>query len=188
MTDFIFHEPVADHVAHTAASRLLAEDPFISDLVGIQVVEDMTAAPYIVDAIEKHPDSQEPTLSAWALRNQATAPLFEELSARHPERAKRFVGAMNAMASTVSAEALFATYDWNELGEALVVDVGGGTGPASKALAGKFPKLRFVVQDLKDGIEEGKGLLPAELAGRVSLMEHDFFTKQTVEADVYFFR
>ena len=47
-------------------------------------------------------------------------------------------------------------YDWKSLpAKALVVDVGGGVGSASLALAKEFPDLRFVVQDRQPAIANG---------------------------------
>jgi chemotaxis methyl-accepting protein methylase len=38
-------------------------------------------------------------------------------------------------------------------------------------------------------VEEGKALVPKDMADRVTFMEHDFFTEQPVKgADVYFLR
>ena len=80
------------------------------------------------------------------------------------------------------------SYDWNSLGNALVVDVGGSQGPIALSLAKEFPSLKFVVQDLAATIEGADALLPAELGGRVDFMAHDFFTPQPVQADVYILR
>ena len=43
-------------------------------------------------------------------------------------------------------------YPWQDLGESLVVDVGGGPGHVSMALAQKYEKLGFEVQDLPEVI------------------------------------
>lgn len=189
MTNFIFCEPKTGYVAHTSASRLLVDNPVLTALVGIGLEERFPASHQMVQALEKHADSQEPTLSAWGLANHAEAPLFAELAMRHPNRMQRFAGAMTAMANQIPSSTFCDNYDWKALGNATVVDVGGGKGPVSMAIAKQFPALKFIVQDLKQPIEEGRANLPADLAGRVEYQEHDFFTEQPVKgAELYFFR
>lgn len=58
----------------------------------------------------------------------------------------------------------------------------------SIALAEKYPKLNFVVQDLPDIVAAGQRALPPDLKERVLFQTHDFFTPQPVQADVYFLR
>jgi hypothetical protein len=76
-------------------------------------------------------------------------------------------------------------------GQALtVVDVGGGLGHISRALAEHtHPEAKsatFIVQDLPDIVAAGQSILPEQLQGRVSFQAHDFFTEQPVQgADVY---
>lgn len=56
-------------------------------------------------------------------------------------------------------------------------------------LAKKFPKMRFVVQDLPKTVADGPSKIPAEVADRIEFQAHDFYTEQPVKnADVYFFR
>jgi len=60
MTKRIFHEPRKGIVAHTAASKLLAEDLKMSDWVGTVTDELWQAASQTVNAMVKYPGSQEP--------------------------------------------------------------------------------------------------------------------------------
>lgn len=70
-----------------------------------------------------------------------------------------------------------------------MVDVGGGHGAVSMALAKATTHMNFVVQDLPNTATQGEKLLPTSLQGRVSFMAHDFFEEQPVKcADVYFLR
>jgi hypothetical protein len=56
-------------------------------------------------------------------------------------------------------------------------------------LAKKYPKLRFVVQDLSKTIEQAPSKTPSELLDRIDFQVHDFYTEQPVkDAEVYFFR
>jgi chemotaxis methyl-accepting protein methylase len=67
--------------------------------------------------------------------------------------------------------------------------MGGNQGYISFAIAEKYPKLKFIVQDTAGmRAPETIGTVPEDLRSRVELTTHDFFTPQTVTADVYFFR
>lgn len=79
-------------------------------------------------------------------------------------------------------------YDWASLGQARVVDVGGGQGHIAMELARRFGDLDITVQDMDKMIANGEAGLPTQLRDRVSFMAHDLFAPQTVQADVYFFR
>ena len=73
MTNHIFSESRKGFVAHTAASRLLAEDDQMSDWVGASTGELWQAASQTVNAMVKYPGSQEPnqtvlTLHWWLAR------------------------------------------------------------------------------------------------------------------------
>ena len=47
-------------------------------------------------------------------------------------------------------------YDWKSLpANSLIVDVGGGVGTSSLAIAQEFPDLKFVVQDRQPVVEAG---------------------------------
>ena len=60
MTKHIFREPRKGVVAHTAASRLLAEDSQLHDWVAVSTNELWQSASQTVAAMEKFPESQEP--------------------------------------------------------------------------------------------------------------------------------
>ncbi len=86
---------------------------------------------------------------------------------------------------------LVSGYDWAALDRTRVtfVDVGGGHGAVSRALASTTSHMKFIVQDLPETASEGRELLSASLRDRVSFQGHDFFNEQPVKgADVYFFR
>ncbi|KAL7623280.1 hypothetical protein AAE478_006961 [Parahypoxylon ruwenzoriense] len=85
-------------------------------------------------------------------------------------------------------------FPWKELGNGLVVDVGGGVGSFDLQLARLYPDLRFIVQDQATATEQGVSLwkeqFPEALqSGRMQFMEHDFFEPNPVRgADVYWMR
>ncbi|KAK0609952.1 O-methyltransferase-domain-containing protein [Bombardia bombarda] len=91
--------------------------------------------------------------------------------------------------------------DWESMGEALVVDVGGGYGHASISIARKYPKLRFIIQDLPAVIAQGARFISSAAASegegvgdftsRISFMAHDMFAPQPqhmLNTDVFMFR
>ena len=73
MTQRIFYEPRKNVVAHTAASKLLAEDKIVSDWVGVSTDELWQAAAQTLNAMIKFPQSQEPneTVRICALHSAA---------------------------------------------------------------------------------------------------------------------
>ncbi|GAQ08549.1 beta-lactamase-like protein 2 [Aspergillus lentulus] len=86
-------------------------------------------------------------------------------------------------------------FPWASLGDALVVDVGGGVGGFPLQLSKVYPRLRFIVQDrgpvVKQGLEKvwPRENLEALHQGRVQFVEHSFFdTNPTEGADIYFLR
>lgn len=142
--------------------------------------------------MKKYPSSGEPNETGFNTAFNTSRPFYLEMEAE-PERARRFGAAMLWMShgGRFSNDHLIRNYNWAEFDheKAVIVDVGGGHGAVSLALANATKNVRFVVQDLPITASQGAELLPAELKERVSFMAHDFFDDQPVKgADVYFFR
>ncbi|KAI5857433.1 S-adenosyl-L-methionine-dependent methyltransferase [Durotheca rogersii] len=105
----------------------------------------------------------------------------------------RYARAMAGMAKRrqLSVEHLVHGFDWASLPNgATIVDVGGGNGHYSKAIAEVNPGLNFVVQNLNTTAEEvTKKEGVANLGGRLRFVEYDFFTPQPItHGDVYLLR
>jgi hypothetical protein len=197
----VFSEPENGFVAHTAASKLLVENDMIVNLMGLTFAECWPAHARVSilnvmvewfltwQAVEVMAEkSEEPNRSGYALANNTPLNMFEFL-AQHPDRAKRFAGAMSST-STASLEALVSYFDWATLPSgATVVDVGGAQGHVSFHLARKFPHLNFVVQDMPEVVNGAEAKIPEDLKGRVSFLGHNMFTDQPVkDAHVYLLR
>ncbi|QKX58069.1 uncharacterized protein TRUGW13939_05190 [Talaromyces rugulosus] len=182
----VFHEPKKGFVAHTAASKLLAENPAASHLMGLTFDECWPAHNRAVDAIAQ--GSEEPNVSGYALANNTSLNTFQFFS-ENPTRAERFAAAM-ATTSTASLEALSTHFAWSELSpNSTVVDLGGSRGHVSIYLAQKFAHLRFVVQDLPEVVKGAADTLPEDVQGRIEFSAHDMFTNQPTQgADVYLLR
>ncbi|KAM0797379.1 O-methyltransferase [Usnea florida] len=166
-----FCEPTEGFVAHTAASRQLAEDPRAHDVAGLMFDE-----------------CWQSMARGHALAHNTHDSMFDWLG-KNPAQAKRFTSAISTLVpSGRPASFLVESFDWASIGSGTVVDVGGSSGGVSILLAENFPALDFVVQDLPEAIEGAADKLPASLAHRIKFMTHDFFTDQPVVADIYLLR
>ncbi|KAI0081312.1 O-methyltransferase [Panus rudis PR-1116 ss-1] len=115
-----------------------------------------------------------------------------------PEQASRLKvleGAMASLVNIYSPPHALTRFGWASLPEgSLVVDVGGGVGTASLALAKVHKHLRYIVQDHPKVIEHGlqihrESKVEPVLDGTVRLQAHDFYGEQPVtNADVFFLR
>ncbi|PVI04246.1 putative O-methyltransferase [Periconia macrospinosa] len=181
----IFKEPRAGFIAHSAASKQIAEDARIASWVGSCVDEFWPAAQKVVDALVKWPNADEPDQTAYVLANDGLS--FYEVLRRDSHRATRFGEAMSfvTQGEGFSLQHLTDGYPWDTIRPGMVVDVGGSHGTTAFAIARKYPHLRFIVQDLPKtvaGSREVEGL-------NVEFMAHNFFEGQPVKgADVYLFR
>ncbi|KAI0448092.1 S-adenosyl-L-methionine-dependent methyltransferase [Xylaria telfairii] len=192
ITQHIFHEPRPGVVAHSATSRLLAEDADVAAWVRWCADDCWLAAYHTCEAIARWPASEEPNETGFSLASQTSLGMFDTLAA-DPERAARFAAGMRLYAARPDLDVryLVSAWPWSELPEAAtVVDVGGSHGEAAIALARAFPTINLVVQDIDEPtILQADLRKPAEVASRVRYMAHDFFTEQPVrEADVYLYR
>lgn len=126
----------------------------------------------------------------WSIHNGTDLPVFRAL-ADMPERASVFAGAMthHSMLPGFSPQYLAQYFPWGTNEGFTVVDVGGGLGHVSRALAESNPIVKCIVEDAPDVVAQGREKLPSELRDRISFQAHDFFEKQPVEgADVYLLR
>ncbi|GAD92073.1 hypothetical protein AN5415.2 [Paecilomyces variotii No. 5] len=190
MTNRIFREPESGLVAHTSVSALLVRSKSLNDWVGYTCEETYPASAKLVEAYEKYGASQKPNEAAYGVAFNTDKPMFAHL-AEFPERERRFANTMIEMTSTegYGVHHLVDGYEWEDIGKATVVDVGGSTGHACVAIAEKkAPDATFIVQDLPTVVEQGKKALPEGLQPRFSFQGHDFFTPQPITADIYLLR
>jgi hypothetical protein len=188
----VFHEPREGYVAHTAASKQLATNPDVYDGVGLMFDDFWPSFARTVEALETWPNDQAPNHTGWALAHGSTQQTIFDYLGQHPERARRFGGAMKFFSSTVPGNdprLLLNAYPWAELGggSGTVVDVGGSTGYVSALLKDTHPGLRFVVQDLPATVEQLVASGAAD--SRLTFQGQDFFKPNGERgADVYLYR
>ncbi|CAJ2509478.1 Uu.00g145040.m01.CDS01 [Anthostomella pinea] len=183
MTQHIFCEPRPGVVAHTAISRLLAEDADVAAWARWSADDCWLAAYYTCEAMARWPASEEPNETGFALANDTNLGMFDFLAA-HPEPAARIAAGMRLYAARPDLDVrhLVDAWAWGDLPTgATVVDVGGSHGEAALALARAFPSLKLVVQDIDAlTIRAADASKPADGGSRVRFMTHDFFIEQPV--------
>ncbi|KAL9101116.1 MAG: hypothetical protein Q9163_003593 [Psora crenata] len=181
MTLGLFMEPQADHVAHSTLSAPLARDPDRAAFVRHCVEEAFPSTCHEADWLSQHPeDHGEPTESGFQLAFDTEKSFFDYIH-NHPEKGPNFARAMSGLTgpgAPFDTTMVRKMFDWEALGEATVVDVGGGRGDVCIGLAADFPKLKFVVQDVSSVVEQGKDNVPAEFHPRFEYMAQDFFQPQ----------
>ncbi|KAL0937797.1 o-methyltransferase [Colletotrichum truncatum] len=196
MTARIFREPSPGVIAHTAASRLLAEDQTLQDWVGYNLEDNFPASAHVLQALKAYPEATSLTRTGFnvAFNTVDKEPMFVTFG-KDPARAKRFGGAMVSLTGGEGYEVrhLVDSYDFGDVDAkgGTLVDIGGSQGFVCVDLAKKWKNMKFVVQDLQKTIDSAPKPVSddAQIAKRVEFMAHDFFTEQVVKnADVYFFR
>ncbi|KAB5575394.1 putative O-methyltransferase, partial [Coniochaeta sp. 2T2.1] len=203
MTSQLFTEVADQQVAHTATSAWLRTNQNSRDWAIFMCDISAPTALAMAAAHQKWPASTARTHTAYNLAFQTDLPFFDHL-AQQPERHRQFAGYMQSVTASqgTSLKHLISGFDWESLGDALVVDVGGSTGNTSAALAASFPNLSFIVEDLPEVVAGGPQHLSSlsntttttdgdsrSLSRRIQFRAHSFFDKQPVfGADVYLLR
>ncbi|PWY81695.1 putative O-methyltransferase [Aspergillus sclerotioniger CBS 115572] len=188
----VFCEPRQGYVAHTAASRFLAENKVIQDVLSHYADEAGPSFALTLRAIEEFNGQEEPNQTGWNLYHQTTDSPWDYYNT-HPEQARRFFSTM-AYETEIGGRSntvLVNSYPWSSLkngSQATVVDVGGSRGVTATALAQSVPNLKVIVQDIPSMIEGAKEEIPSEIADRVDFVAHDFFKTQPIHADAYIIR
>ncbi|KAK6956708.1 hypothetical protein Daesc_001987 [Daldinia eschscholtzii] len=137
-------------------------------------------------------ERDEPTQAATAIVYGPGQTYFEVLK-NDEARAARFSGAMRHFAEGADGdvERMVASYPWDALDteKAVLIDIGGGTGGAARAIATNTQHLQLVVQDLPGPVTKGAELLPPTLGSRIVFEAHDFFEAQPRQGvDAFFLR
>lgn len=190
MLNGYFSEVSPGVVAHSAMSLLLANNPSIRDYVGHSIGFSYPVSTKMVEMTERYKGSDAKNETAFNVAYETPLPMFAWMKGEpeHSERFGRLMGAMR-QAPIYSVSHLVDGYDWNGLGGAKVVDVGGSLGHTSLAIAEKNPEISFVVQDLEEVVEQGKAKAMDGKAEKLEFMAHDFFKEQPIkDADVYLLR
>ncbi|KAF4548436.1 O-methyltransferase domain-containing protein 10 [Elsinoe fawcettii] len=173
-------------VSHNATSSLLVTDPDLESWLYLCTNVAYPAGPKIPEAIETYGYSSEANEAAYGIslgRKVAQFERFRETDGQHlHEMFARAMRGISAGGAYDIKHAVDGGYPWDKFGSSLIVDVGGGPGHVSMALAKKYPSLTFEVQDLPETVEVGARNCPEELKSKVSFVAHDFFKDQPQHA------
>ncbi|KAH8121701.1 hypothetical protein FP744_10002817 [Trichoderma asperellum] len=196
MTNYMFHEPSPGYIAHTANSRVLAQDPSLQAWVGFNVESCFPAASRVPEALKEHPEATEPTFAGfnYAFNTVGKEPMYATMS-KKPIEADRFARAMVSFTHGEGYEVshLVDNYDFSDVDArgGTFVDIGGSHGFVSEAVAKRWKNINFIVQDRQEMVDSAPVPISEDptVAERLSLQVHDFFKEQPVKgADVYYFR
>ncbi len=192
MAQRIFCEPRPGIVAHSAASRALAENQGLHNWLRFSTDDLWHAAYHTSSAMAKYPGSEEPNETDFAMSNQSDKSMFGFFT-ENPECLQRFATVMCFFIERpgLAPRHVVDNYPWGDINKgSTVVDVGGSHGIIYIELARRYSHIQFVVQDLDEPvIRDAERQRPVDVADRVQYMVHDFFTEQPVRgADVYFLR
>ncbi|KAI0535311.1 S-adenosyl-L-methionine-dependent methyltransferase [Xylaria digitata] len=192
ITNFVFSEPEPNYIAHTPLSAALMRDPQFATYLRLSLVDLAPIAVALPQALRKWPMTESVTECAVNAAFDTNDSFFEWLS-RDTARQARFDQGMagfsrgDGTAAGRSSNVDIAVYPWGTTlpPDAVVVDVGGGSGHVSKALAGAFPSFKITVQDRPEVIEA----IDTPSLSNVSYEIHNFRDPQPIlGADVYFLR
>ena len=102
-----------------------------------------------------------------------------------PERRLHFSSMMRWVGESQagSQTQITALYPWQDLGNSIVVDMGGGKSQAIIPVARAFPSLKLIVQDLPGASEQGIKVVVADvqLKANLEFMIHDFRLEQPIK-------
>jgi hypothetical protein len=123
MTNHIFHEPEKGFVAHTRTSRLLLEDPPLTNWVGFMMNDLWLPIAHVVKAMKKWPGSGESNETSVNLAYGTGVNWFDWIQ-QDKSLANRYSLAMQAHGGGEGFAVTHTVngYPWAELGEATVVD------------------------------------------------------------------
>ncbi|PUU76443.1 S-adenosyl-L-methionine-dependent methyltransferase [Tuber borchii] len=182
---YVFAEVEPKVFAHNCSSIRLRERPIECFITYCMDVVYHASGKYS-ESMRKYGSSDKPNETPFNL-GLSTDKTFWEWVYEQPELCERFNECMKPMGESSYAR-LRTVFPWKSLGDALLIDIGGGNGHITHQIAEEAPELRVMIQDLDQAIDEAKELCPDSLKPRFSYLVHNFFEIQPVVADVYFMR
>ncbi|KAH7319575.1 S-adenosyl-L-methionine-dependent methyltransferase [Stachybotrys elegans] len=180
--------PDADALCHSRLSAAMAEQPQLLEWARFVTSSSAPMVSRMVEATERWGDDRAANHTAYAIAWDTDQTVFGHVAA-HPELQASWASYMRATTQSEVMSLAHLVDAWRPGWERLqarrgvLVDVGGGAGHVSTALARAFPGLRAVVQDRREVIERAQrenapGLRAEGLP--LAFQPHDFFAPQPV--------
>jgi len=185
--------PGSNEVKHTLFSAFYVREPGARAWTGHNLEEIWPAAAASAAGLKKHGGKLiEPNACGLSDTLASGKPFFQWINEPSQQwRVERFGQAMQWMSKSPAMDlnTIFGLYDWEKLGKAKLVDVGGSVGHISYMLLKMASGLTAIVQDLPELEPAFAKSVPEELKDRVSFEAHDFFQPQTrKDVDVWFMK
>lgn len=216
ITSNLLSEPVHDQLSHNAIYSLFVTQPGFLDWAKFLTRFSAPTAAAFAGATMKWSETVGKNETAFNLAFNTDQPFFDYFS-QSPDLAAVFSSYMKSVQGSygTNLKHLVTGFDWESLGDATIIDVclvpsftfegcpgyqradiklqvGGSTCSSSIALATAFPKLKFVVQDLPNTINNAFDILanqPESIRSRIGVEPYDFFATQPRKgAEVYLLR
>ncbi|KAF2275382.1 S-adenosyl-L-methionine-dependent methyltransferase [Westerdykella ornata] len=172
---------------HTSLSALLKRDQDFNATGDMQMDDMLRAASETSTVVRKSPYVSDTTHSAFHTRFGMPMYKYYEL---HPQKGTRFAQAMSSWSQLDrQVSELRESFSWGTLKDGTVVDIGGGSGHISIALAKQFSTLNFIVQDISPHmLSQARETIAddSSLSRRVTFQQHDFFDEQPITSAAAF--
>jgi hypothetical protein len=156
MVRHIFTEPRKGYVAHTAISRLLAEDEQQRAIASTVTQALEPSLLHTDDAVKKFPGSEEAEEAGFTLAHVPGQSMWQTFS-ENPDMGRQFgifIGELGA------SESLLTSVDW----KGKVVDIGGSHGDAMIDVLRRHEEVtKIVVQDWPGVVDAGRKRAPKDL-------------------------
>jgi hypothetical protein len=184
----VFEEPEPGKIGHNANSAAFVKAPQMQDWAGYCVEDLAPSALKAAEALQKWPDSTEPTQSGAALAFKGKQ--YSDVLKKDPARFARWQAGHEIFQKhpTMSPVHLVETLKWyGDKCPKTVVEVGGSNDHTMSELLRAFPNIRKgIVQGTQEVANTTE--VPEGLKSRMSFESYDYFTMQRTRADAYIFR
>ncbi|RMZ83312.1 hypothetical protein DV737_g1686, partial [Chaetothyriales sp. CBS 132003] len=195
ITNGIFIESKVGEFAHSPISAYVAEHAHVRDIANIATRELANINLGLAEALTKqYTDSKNGTIAAFNVSYPGFTDAFQFIASDHDlsTRYHRYL-AGRVRTPLWDIRHLVQSWDWaTKIGKGTLVDLGGSSGHTCLALAEVCAEAKFIVQDIDPrGLQQGRETVArasSNFTQRVEFVEHDLFTPNPNQADVYLFR
>ncbi|KIX93306.1 uncharacterized protein Z520_10949 [Fonsecaea multimorphosa CBS 102226] len=179
----MFYEPKPGYVAHTALSAAIpAFSPYTQLMLSLPII---VGGLKVGDSLrvgsggESSEANNKPAIPVNLAFPQHKS--YWQIVQQEPDGMAKFSAAMRVVGQAIVGPKYTQYtqgFDWDGLGKAVVVDLGGGSGHIAVPIARAHQNLEIIIQDLETNAAPAKAAIPTELQDRVTFQAQDFFQPQ----------